>query len=74
MAIPCSDKLRGLPQHPFIGQLGYGQVGRLLRDNRRWLSKPERTIVDDVVHYLSFKVLNVRRDRHEEKQINLPLE
>ena len=54
-AIPHSDRLIGLPPTPFIGELSYNALGSVLKANRRWLTRSERTVADDVSAYLEFK-------------------
>jgi hypothetical protein len=54
-AIPHADLLTGLPGSPFVGQLSYSDVGRVLGDNRRFLTRPERRIAEDLSAYLEFK-------------------
>ncbi len=54
-AIPHSDRLRGLPRLPFIGELSYEDVVRLLRSGRRWYTRPEQRIADMLADYLLFK-------------------
>jgi len=57
-AIPHSDQIPRLPRLPFIGELGYLDLVRLLRQQRRWLSRPERILVDDLTTYLEMKLAN----------------
>jgi hypothetical protein len=59
-AIPHHDKLRGLPIGPFIGDLSYGQIVQVLRRNRRWFSRAERVMLDDLTDYLLFKASRVK--------------
>ena len=54
-AIPHSDRLIGLPPTPFVGELSYNALAGILKANRRWLTRPERTVADDVAAYLEFK-------------------
>jgi len=54
-AIPCREKLRGLPRLPFVGEASYQDIRHILRQNRRWLTRAERQLLDDLVDYLSFK-------------------
>lgn len=55
-AIPKSDQLHDLPRLPFFGELGYRDVVDLLMRQRRWFSKSERTLIDDLHRYLVFKL------------------
>jgi hypothetical protein len=54
-AIPQSERLIGLPAPPFVGELGYGDIVRVLRCQRRWFGRAERRVVDDLCDYLEFK-------------------
>jgi hypothetical protein len=54
-AIPHSDRLSGLPREPFIGQLSYCQIRRLLASQRRWFTRPERLLIDQLSDYLQWK-------------------
>ncbi|TWT60830.1 hypothetical protein [Rubinisphaera italica] len=60
-SIPDGKRLHDLPGLPFIGELGYLDVINILRQQRRWFSKPERTLIDDLDHYLEFKVSQLGR-------------
>ena len=55
-AIPHSDLIPRLPRLPFIGELGYLDMVRLLRQQRQWLSRPERILVDQLNEYLEMKL------------------
>ncbi|MCA8988385.1 MAG: hypothetical protein KDA78_12120 [Planctomycetaceae bacterium] len=55
-AIPDSERLSDLPKLPFIGELGYRDVVSILKQQRRWFSKPERTLIDDLERYLQLKI------------------
>jgi hypothetical protein len=55
-AIPHSDLIPRLPKMPFIGELGYLDVVELLRQQRRWFSRPERMLVDLLAEYLEMKL------------------
>jgi hypothetical protein len=57
-AIPHSDLVTRLPRLPFIGELGYQDIVRILRQQRRWFTRPERILVDQVTEYLEFKLDN----------------
>lgn len=59
-AIPHHDKLRGLPRGPFIGELSFGQIVQVLRRNRRWFTRAEKILLDDLTDYLLFKSSRVR--------------
>ena len=70
-AIPHSDRLRGLPEFPFIGELSYSDIMQMLRRQRRWFTRPERTIAETLDDYLAFKVSSLK-DRRPPGQGNLP--
>jgi hypothetical protein len=54
-AIPGAEHLEQLPQTPFIGELSFRQIGDVLRSQRRWFSRPEQVVLDQLVDYISFK-------------------
>lgn len=54
-AIPHSDQIPRLPRLPFIGELDYLGMVRLLRQQRRWFTRPERILVDQLTTYLEMK-------------------
>jgi hypothetical protein len=55
-AIPHSEKLLGLPRNPFVGELTYGDIVRILKRQRSWFSRPEKQVLDHLVEYLAFKL------------------
>ena len=55
VAIPHSHRLHGLPPRPFVGELDYRDVTAVLRRQRKWCSRAERTLIDDLTAYLEFK-------------------
>jgi hypothetical protein len=55
-AIPHSDKLVGLPKAPFVGELTYGDLIRVLRRQRPRLTRPEKQVVDQTIEYLEYKL------------------
>ncbi|MCI0462772.1 MAG: hypothetical protein L0Z62_37975 [Gemmataceae bacterium] len=55
-AIPHSDRLVGLPRPPFVGELTYDALLRVLQRQRRWWSRPERVLADALAAYLEFKL------------------
>ena len=71
-AVPHSDKLCRLPRTPFIGELTFQDLGDTLRRNRRWLTRGEKVLVDNLIDYLAFKIRPVANSRPE-KQTALPL-
>jgi hypothetical protein len=54
-SIPHSNQLGGLPSMPFVGEADYGGVAEILRQQRRWSSRPERESLDRLANYLDFK-------------------
>jgi len=60
-AIPHNDLIPRLPRLPFIGELSYLDVVQLLRQQRRWFSRPERVLVDQITVYLELKLANQPR-------------
>ena len=69
-AIPCREKLRGIPKSPFVGEAGYEDVRDVLARNRRWLTRTERLLADDVMDYLAFKG-QARRPNQTQVQMEL---
>ncbi|QDT32935.1 hypothetical protein [Thalassoglobus polymorphus] len=45
-----------IPPSPFIGELGHRDVVSILKQQRRWFSKSERTLIDDFNSYLKLKL------------------
>lgn len=59
-AIPHADKLRGLPRAPFVGELSFTDIADVLRRQRRFLTAPERRLVDQLAAYLTHKSAALR--------------
>lgn len=55
-AIPHSDQIPRLPRMPFIGELCYPDMVHLLRQQRRWFTRSERILVDQLTAYLEMKL------------------
>lgn len=55
-AIPYSELIPAFPRLPFIGEMGYLDIVQLLQKQRRWLSRPERILVDQLNEYLEMKL------------------
>jgi hypothetical protein len=55
-AIPHSDLILNLPKLPFIGELSYLDIVTMLRSQRRWFTRPERILVDQITEYLEMKL------------------
>lgn len=58
-AIPHRDRLMGLPGFPFVGELSYAALLKVLERQRRWWSRPERVLADAFSAYLAFKLAQV---------------
>ena len=58
-AIPHSDRLVGLPQGPFVGEIDYDDIQSILANQARWMTTPERRVVADLAEYLEFKRSNL---------------
>jgi len=71
-AIPKSEQLSGLPQQPFIGQLSYREVVLLLKNNRRFVTRAERILVDNLSDYLLFKLQSSCRRETGPMQQEIP--
>ena len=69
-AIPQSLRLRGSPQCPFVGQLSYGDVIHVLHENIGHFGKPEQTITETLIHYLTLKQRRMQI-RHSDEQMKL---
>ena len=59
-AIPQGEKLSQLPKGPFIGELSYNGIVQILKSQRKWFTKSERILVDDLTEYLGFKLRQLR--------------
>ena len=70
-AIPQHQRLRGLPTKPFVGELSYDQLAGVLSNNRRWLSRPEQAMVDQLIEYLRFKLTTLKRTTSASRQPEL---
>ncbi len=55
-SIPHGDRLVDLPRPPFVGELTYDVVLRVLARQRRWWSRSERVLADAFAEYLEFKL------------------
>ena len=55
-AIPHNDKLVGLPKTPFVGELTYGDLIRVLKRQRPRFTRPEKQLVDHLIEYLEYKL------------------
>lgn len=66
-AIPCSDRLVGLPGKPFVGELSYNDVIDVLQQQRCQFTRPERQAIDSLCEYLAFKLSTLRRNSGQEQ-------
>lgn len=71
-AIPHNEKLKGLPTNPFIGELTYRDMAQVLVKNRRFVTRPERRLIDDLTDYLAFKARNMS-ELKKSRQESFPL-
>lgn len=55
-AIPHSDQLPAFPRLPFLGELDFRDLVRLLRRQRRWFTRPEKHLVELLSDYLQYKI------------------
>jgi len=53
-AIPHCDRIVW-PDAPFVGEIGYGGVRRVLLARRRFATRAERHVIDGLVEYLTYK-------------------
>jgi hypothetical protein len=60
-SIPRGEGLSNLPRLPFIGELDYRGLIHMLEENRRWLSRSERQLVEQLTDYLYFKLAYYRK-------------
>lgn len=56
--IPARCRITRLPRLPFVGELSYAELVHILRQQRRWFSRPERILVDLLTDYLEYKQAN----------------
>lgn len=59
-AIPHGQRLTKLPQTPFIGELSYKDVVQILEIQRRWFTRPEKVVIDQLSDYVRFKLEQLR--------------
>ena len=55
-AIPHSDLIARLPAFPLLGELSYADVAGIWGRQRKWLSRPDRNLVDQLKEYLEMKL------------------
>ena len=61
IATPCSNLIPKLPKLPFLGQLSYRDLINICRRNKRWFSRPEQIIIDQLKDYLEMKLATLPR-------------
>ena len=54
-SLPHVEKIPHFPPAPFVGELSYETLLKILRGNARWFSRPERVLTADLERYLQFK-------------------
>ncbi|HEV7281402.1 MAG TPA: hypothetical protein VGN57_14470 [Pirellulaceae bacterium] len=59
-SIPHGETLLTLPDGPFIGELSYRDFVLILDDNRPRFSTPERSLVDQLTEYITFKTTQLQ--------------
>jgi hypothetical protein len=57
--IPHSDRLTGLPRGPFVGEVDYADIIRLLRRQSWWFNRIERRVSADLSDYLEYKLVTL---------------
>jgi hypothetical protein len=70
-AIPHSDLIPRLPRLPFVGRLSYLDIVWILRRGRRWCSRPERILLDQLTAYLEMKQGTLPRGTPSKQQTSL---
>jgi hypothetical protein len=70
-AIPQSDLISQLPKVPFIGELSYSDIVRIICQQGRWLSRPERILADQLNEYLEMKLATRPRRNSLEQNSSL---
>jgi hypothetical protein len=58
-SIPFSEKLKGLPRVPFVGELSYRDIIDVLKRQRRFFTAPERKLIDLGCEYLAYKITHM---------------
>ena len=59
-SIPHSQQLIGLPRQPFIGELSYGCVSKILQARIPMMNSTEKTLTRRLMEYLEFKTFKLR--------------
>ena len=75
-SVPHPDRLVALPRAPFVGELAYGDITKILARNARFLTRAERRVSEDLTAYLEFKQPRVpsptETSRPPERAADLP--
>lgn len=72
-AIPHADRLRGLPRLPFIGELSLHDIAAVLKRQRRFLTAPERRLIDLTCRYLEYKTAQLSKPISADAEHHTPL-
>jgi hypothetical protein len=56
-AIPHSELIPQLPRLPFIGELSYHDLVRILRKQLRWFGRSEKVLANMLIEYLEMKLV-----------------
>lgn len=59
-AIPNSTQIIGLPRQPFIGELSYGCVSKILKQYSKLMNPTERNLAENLEEYLDYKCAKLR--------------
>jgi len=70
-SIPHSDLIPQLPRLPFIGELGYSDIVRILRQQQRWFTPPERMLIEQLHEYVEFKLVTRPRRMSQDHSTSL---
>lgn len=54
--IPRNEICLDLPLPPYLGELRFDNVTGILKSQRRWFSRAERSLIDQLVDYLDLKI------------------
>jgi hypothetical protein len=65
-AIPHSEQLLSTPRTPFIGQISFTDIVRILHRQRQWFTRPEQVVLDTLTNYLEFKRSQLRHQPSSE--------
>ena len=60
--LPRADQIE-LPNKPFLGELSYRDIVRILRRQQRWFLLPEQKLIDRLCAYLEMKLRVLKRQK-----------